>query len=368
MLIDISTEKLKFTGVGWMPPVKLTLGGKTIFQFTGAGRDAKYGTTDDGPYASFEFDKKKKWHPMNNALTVTGLFEMPALALKSQVDIKYALWRFKARVESRALGFGIVYNINIDPLKWKEMQVGFSFKDDFDKYLSKQALPALEILKKKAMQNIDKAEKEIAKLSGKLSGELQKAKKGGMSKVDKGIAKTKATISRIKAKIKSLKKKCKKAAWYRKADVCARTAAEITAQGTALAAQETYLKTLLKPGKKIVKGVVGLAAKATKELGDAKILKKAVQATFSTIEKTLKAIKAGTSIFKVKELVGGVKATDLAKGKIPLIKRLFIEINIPGQKKVTVYTTNVEFDFKDPIKSTGQIINKLLLPKMKIGT
>jgi hypothetical protein len=359
-LVDIQHKDLKMTGKGWMPPIKLMLGGKTVFQFTGAGRDLQWNTADDGPYVHFDFDAKR---PLEGAFALSGMFEMPALALKQQIDLLFTKHRYKATIESSAIGFTVRYDVNIDPVKWREMYAEFSFKDDFDKFISQQAIPALEALKKEASAELSAIDKKI----GDFSADVGRAKASAVSDTQREIDKTRATINRIQGKINALKKECADAGTIAKAWVCPKVGIGIAAQGTALAAQTTYLEALLKPGKTVVAETTGAFQAATKGLADAQILKTTVEGVLTGITQALDGISKGLSIFKIREGVGRLSAQDIASGKLSLIKKLVMEVNVPGQKKITITLDDVTFDFTKPAESAQEIAKKLLKPAVKIG-
>lgn len=91
------------------------------------------------------------------------------------------------------------------------------------------------------------------------TAELNKANQKAQIDIKREEDKTRAEIARLKKKISDKENECKRASWYRKADVCLTTGAQITGYGAQLAAQETYLKGLLRPGKDVAKGTLGAA-------------------------------------------------------------------------------------------------------------
>jgi hypothetical protein len=102
-------------------------------------------------------------------------------------------------------------------------------------------------------RNIVRNERERA------TSDISKANQKAQTDIKKEEDKTRAEIARLKKKISDKENECKRAKWYRKADVCIKTGGEITGYGTQLAAQETYLKGLLRPGKAVASGTLNAA-------------------------------------------------------------------------------------------------------------
>ena len=371
--VDIKHKDLIFKGSGYMSQIVFNKGKSPIFKLSGPGPDKVLNTADDGPIVACSFDAK---NPAKASFSINTLLEIPPVNLKNTVDLEISANKFKGDFESTFLGFTTVFGVNIEPTKWQQMYVKFGFKGDFEKFLSKQAKPALEQLKQKAAAKLAEVDKKIGQLAGelnKLKQQQTKAKQAGVSATDKEIAKTRATIKRINAKIAALKKECKTAKWYRKTDVCIRTGAEITAQGTALAGQETYLNTLLKPGKEVIKGSLDAlnkineaTQKASTALANAKVFQKAVQGILTGINGAITGVAKGLSIFKVSEAIGSFSAPDLSKGRLPKLESLKAEVNIPQLPKLRVNLKNLQFDFKKPAKSAVDIAKKLV-SGVKIG-
>lgn len=353
LLVDINQHKISMSAKGWMPPIKVAAGDKTIFQLTGAGKDLKWNTPDDSPYVHFHFEPAT-----GPSFAISTLLEMPDLALKSKVDILFAKHRFNASLESSALGFGAMFDLVIDPVKWKEMKIDFRFKNDFDQFLAKQTVPVLKKMHNKMTKIMEKIDADMAKLSA----EMAKAQQTGVSKTEQEIQKTRNTIAIIDNKIRALKKKCKK-----KPITCIKAGFKIAAQETAKTAQKAYLETLLKPAKQTVKTVTGVAHHITKGIADSKLRKKMTQTALNTMNKIIQRIGKGVSIFSIKEARGGVSLPELMDGKIPHLKKLVIEVNLPGQKKTTISLTDVAFNFKKPFESAQEIASKLLKPSIKVG-
>ena len=135
---------------------------------------------------------------------------------------------------------------------------------------------------------------------------------------------------------------------------------KITAQGTALAVQKTYLEALLKPGRKVVEAVTVTLAKVTKTMSEAEVFRKSVVGLLSGIIKAIDKIIAGLSIFKVTEAIGQFSASELADGKLPRLVSLEVEIAIPDIPPIKVSLSDVQFDFKNAKSSAADIAKKLM--------
>jgi hypothetical protein len=242
------------------------------------------------------------------------------------------------------------------------MYVRFGFKGDFEKFLSEQAKPALEELRNQAREKLAQVDKKI----GDLSKELSKLQTTGMGETQREIEKTRATIRRIESKIEALKRECSSAPLLKKTYICPKVGVEITAQGTALAAQKTYLEGLLKPGKAVIQVTTGALANASKAIADAEIFKKSVSGFLTGIIGAVDIIGKGSSIFKVTEAIGEFSAAELAVGKLPKLKSLKAEVNIPELPSVIMTLKDLQFDFKSP-KSSAIEIAKKLLSGVKLG-
>ncbi len=262
------------------------------------------------------------------------------------------------------------------PSRWEEMYIKFGFKGDFQKFLSRQAVPVIQQLQKKASAKLAQVDKKIGQLAGeldKLRRQQEQAKSSAGSATQNEITKTQATIKRIKAKIAALDKECKKAPIDKKIIVCPRTTVEIAAQGTALVAQETYLKGLLKPGKQIITTSLDLLnvinqgmQSASKALAEARLFERSAKTIFGGLAKAVDLIGKGASIFKVTEAVGEMNAIELSEGKMPKLVSFQAEINIPELDKVVISLYNLQFDFKNP-KESAQDIALQLIKGVKIG-
>lgn len=349
VVADVDFDRMRFESKGWMPKTSLTLGNKLIMSLGGAGKDKRKGTADDGPYVHSVFDMK---NPTAAAFVLSSDIEIPALKLAGMADLSYAFGKYVGTLESSAFGFGAAFKFNIDPIKWRDMYIAFDFKNDFNQFLSQQAKPALEALKKKSTQELADLDTKIKDLTDKISGATEKV-------ANPEIAKTKKTIATIKKKIAALQKKCSNASWIEKAVVCTGTTAEIAVQGAALKAQELYLKGLAAT-KTIVKLAANVVNDLKKDLAVVQNARKAVAATATTVNNAIDALTKNKNLITVKRVTGGVSAVDISQGKVPLIKELDAVVNIPGKKAVRVKLKNIGFDFTDSQKSSASIASSLL--------
>ncbi len=365
--VDIKHKDLLFSGSGYMSEIAIKKGRQLIVKLSGPGPDKQYGTPDDGPIVSCSFNGKK---PLEGSFTLATMLDIPPIALKTKIDLEVANKAFKADFEAEYAGFTTVFGATIDTKNLMNMAMRFGFKGDFQEFLSKQAKPALESLKREANTKLANVDKKIGQLAGeleKLRKQQSQAKSQGVSATQREINKTRATIRTINAKIAALKKECDKAPLIEKVVVCPKVGAKITAQGTALAAQETYLNTLLKPGKQVIAGTMdtlnainAATQKASTALSEAQLFRKAVQGTLTGLIKAIDLVGKGANIFKVTEAVGEFHAQELWDGKFPKLTSLKAEVNIPDLPGVAVSLSNLQFDFKNPAKSAADIALKLV--------
>jgi len=378
--VDIKHKDLEFSGSGYMPEIVIKNKGNLILKLSGAqskslgmglpfsvAQSKKPDTSTKGPSVSCSFNAK---NPLQGSFSISTLLDIPPIALRTSIDLTIANKAFKADFEAEYAGFTTVFGARIDPKDLMSMVVQFGFKGDFQEFLSKQAKPALESIRREASVKLANVDKKI----GELSGELEKLRKDqtrlkseGVGATQREINKTRANISRINSKIKSLKRECDKAPLIKKTYICPKVGTQIAAQGTALAAQETYLNTLLKPGKQVISGTMNAlnavnaaTQKASTAISEAQVFRKAVQGALSGLIKAIDEIGKGASIFKVTEAIGEFSAKELVAGKTPNLKSLRAEMNIPGMGERKLVLRNVQFDFKNPAKSVQNIAKKLI--------
>lgn len=347
-------EKLKFSGRGWMPAVIVKSGNDLIFRLDSSGKYKRpKGTGEDGPYVSFSFDPKR---PDRATFNTSALLDVPPLALKESVDFKYAYGRLNVDIDTSNIGFDVKFTVKLDPLKWREMGFEYSFKDGFAKFLQNQAKPVILAAKDKLVNQMADLDKKIGDLSGQISAGAQQT----MSDADREIEKTRNRINELNRQIADIRAECDNAEWYDKVWKCPKAGGELVAPGAELAGLETYLETLLKPGKEVIKATSQAASSLTAEIGNANIAKTIAQAGMTVISGVVDAVQQGASIFVINEASGGVALTDLINGKLPLIKVLDISINIPGRPSASIKLKDIEFDFKHPDRSIATIVPQIL--------
>ncbi len=388
--VDIRHKDLTFKGLGYLSDITVKgPRGNVVVKISGPGPDKKYDTKDDGPIVACEFDAK---NIAAGKFMIGAMFDVPALMIKDAIELEIGGGKFKANLESTKLGFTIVFGVNIDPKNIVDMYIRFGFKGDFGKYLSERAIPAIQDWQKEVVEKAAAIDKKIGELSvalQKLAVKREEAKKKFVGKADDEIVRVENTIKRIKKKIQNLKDECValkkegKAGWRLK---CGKIGLEIGAQGTALAAQETYKETLLKGGKKLVTGTLDTAGKineafqdASEAIAEAEIFKKVLNGLLTGLTEALKGIAAGADIFKITEAIGEINANDLKAGKSPMLKSFIAEINIPGlpSQKITLKDKQIDFkkmgdsikkfakDIIDDVKKSFEKVKKAFKPKKK---
>lgn len=381
MLLDIEIlhKELKMDGVGYLSNVNINnKKGKSLFALTGPGLDQKYDTKDDGPIAFCSFDIK---HPLDAAFGVRGKVKIPPLKIEAKTDLVMTGKSFKADIETKFSGFTGLFQINLDPLKMKEMFVRIGFKKDFDQFLMSVLKQKLAEFKKKLMARLDKLNKKVGDLS-KQVGDLGKKAKGS---VDKKVKKVKAEIKALERRYADLDSKFKAAsnnlkaadrnvknAKIGKAKRNARAArrearkkkrearAARNKVGRQLTAKRAYLKVVLKPGQKVVTGAAAALDKATKALAQAKLLQKAATKVLNGITKAIDGAAKGMRIIQVKEAIGSYSMPEMLAGKSPKLEKLVIKTQFPGREPKTISLKDVQFDFGKPVKAAGDIIKTTL--------
>ncbi len=376
--IEILHKELKMDGVGYLSNVEIkNKNGKSMFALTGPGLDQKYGTKDDGPIAFCSFNIQ---HPLDAAFGVRGKVKIPPLKIEAKTDLVMTGKSFKADMETKFPGFTGLFQINIDPLKMREMFVRIGFKKDFDQFLMNVLKQKLAEFKKKVTARLDKLNKKVGDLS-KQVGDLGKKAKGA---VDKKVQEVKAEIKALERRYDDLNRKFKAAsnnlkaadrnvknAKRGKAKRNARAARRAARKkkrdaraarnkvGLQLAAKRAYLKVILKPGQKVTTGAAAALDKATKTLAQARLLKKAVSGMLNGVSKALDGASKGMRLIQVKEAMGSYSMPEMLDGKSPKLEKLVIKTEFPGKPPKTISLKDVQFDFGQPVKAAGDIIKKI---------
>ncbi len=376
--IDLKHTTGTASGSGYISNIDLNVKGKPIFRLSGPSFVTRAGQQVEGPAVDFAFSLKE---PSKGRFGVRGAFEVPAIDLRQSVDFVWQGWNLRADFESTYAGFTVVFGAQInlkagaaqdialpglgegdagkeklrDPSKkWEQMYLKFGFKGGFAEFLTQQARPAIDRLKQQASAKLGKLNEEVGNLSRKVS-ELGRA---GVSATEAEIQRTRARINDIQRKIDSLRReqgRLKKVQLVQRGKLTA----QIKAQQVAQKAQEVFLGGLLKPGKAVISGTSQAVASVTKALHEAQLLKRGVEATLGGLSKVTGAIAQGVSIFQVKEAIGEFSSADILAGKLPRLISLKVETNIPGLAKVSVNLSNIQFDFKQPVKSVEKIVEQI---------
>lgn len=349
---NLQHKELKCSGSGYIPRIdveKKDSSGKKVRIFTLAGIDK----TDIGPNLYFSFNAR---NIAASSLGLSFFLEVPSIDLKNKAELDFSGSGFRGDVEMTYAGFTAIFGLDFDPNAMADSILKFGFKGDFDKFLSEQAMPALNRLSKQADSSLRKLDAAI----GDLSRELGQLRKTALSKTDDEIEKTRDTIRRIEGKIDKLDQECKNAGKLKKFVVCPRTGLEIAAQGTALVAQKGYLEGLLKPGKQVINVSTKTLEDITKKLSEAEVTRKSVATLLDGVGQALSGISQGLKIFRVTKAIGEVSGSDIVSGKFPRLVELEAEVNIPELDPLVVSLANLQFDFKNPVKTGLNIVEKLL--------
>ena len=350
--LSIPPSPLALRGQGWMPPITLKRGKTTFFEFSGAGKDQKWGTADDSPYVQIDFDPMKA----KFSFGLTGKLSIPPLALESKTTILFARHRFQASIDSKMAGFTTAFNVNIDPAKWREMEISFRFRDDFDEFLSKMALPAFSGLLGEAQKEINKTAQEMQQATTQATSAQAK----GRVKLTDEARKIQNDVNQLNSQIAQLKKECEDASLVEKIVVCPKTELESIPKITELAAKQVYLQQLLTPATKVVEVAEGVTKKLPEVIATAQEAFNKAKDKMNKITTLVTQVAKAGRIFKVKEASGSVSMKQLIAGQIPLMAKLVVEIRLPKQKPVTVTLKSVPFDFKNAAKSAKSLAEEIL--------
>lgn len=337
-----------------------------------------------GPSISFNVGKGSKMAALGNEFTVDGNMEIKPLAFKNAVKMNLAASGLTFNSVGKMFG---LYESDISgsmvPDQIKSTQLKAVFKQDslekianLFKEASKKVLEEGVDTLNKAKEDINnefnaKIEKQRAivraereKATKKISGADQAAKNA----INKEIDEAKKKLDRLKGDLNNHKKKCKKNPLFN-ADDCGK----VVGDGAAIAAQEVYIKGLLKPAKTVTSGTLDVAKGAvnlTPIDSDPR-----VAALITAKETALAGIKAGkwgsrATSDAMKELASATKKGfnityfeidvhlgELMKGKLPKVS---FEGIVLGKK---VKVKQVALDLKNPgdIKKVAKsIINNVM--------
>jgi hypothetical protein len=376
--VDLSND-FKLSGFGYMPRVDVRIKGRDIFKLYNSAQP------DRGPQAAFDFDPK---NPLMGYFSLRGALEIPALRLKQDVRFSWSGWFLDADFETAVAGISLMLGVRIntkpsEPVElpktateeegeeepreegmeaeekeapdrfrglparfaeikemepsWRNMMIRFAFKDDFAQYMTKTAIPLLTKMKDAASRRLKTAMATILSLKAK-----------GARGFEAEIERARRSVERTEEKLRKAKETCTQARWYKKY-LCAKVAA----QQTILAAKKSYLNGLLRPTKAVATKASELTAAAAKKMVVVQ------EFALETALMGLQMVKAGFSLFKIKEVVGQYTAHDIATFKLPLITTFVAEIYL-FEGPMVIRLDNIQFDFAHPYNTVQDITMKLL--------
>ena len=344
---DIKHKLLSGSGSAYMPPIHFKDKGKKIFSITGI--------THEGPMVSCKLGLSTPAALRDSTFSLEGVLEVPAIDLDTKVEMTVGASIFETDIEVGYAGFTSVFGVTLEPNNLRDMNIRIGFKDDFQRFLSVQAKPALIELQQHATVKLVEVDTKIKSLSDEMNVLRGAVKRSTQDE----IAKTKQTIARIEQSIISLEGECARAP-KKQSIICAKAKAKIAAQKTMLTIQNTYLKGLLEPGAKIATASADAVQKATQAIGEAQIFRKSVTIALDGIIKAIDVIGKGRSIFRITQAIGEINAQDIMDGKTPTLKNFDAEVTIPGMQPFNIELTEVQFDFKSPIDSGVTLAKELL--------
>lgn len=350
LFIDANPKKGKLKGKGWTEPVIFKQGANTIFALSGAGKDSKYGTKDDGPYATCFLDPAA---PSKTAFNLSTLLEIPPIGLKHQVEFHYAFGKFISEFKTKIHNLDMRFNARLDIFKWREMELGFNITNGLTDYLSEHIKAALREIKEGSAALGSQAQSTLR--AG--AQEIATAKRGTVSSVNQEAVKVKRSIALLDKQIATLEQQCSKEKDpIKKIAVCAKLAVQ---QGDKKA-KELYLNTLLEPVKDVVGSATQAVADVSSQVEKSGVVTDVVGGLSSFVVAGLKALDTGINIIKVTKATGTIRSLDLAAGKLPIIDELQLVLTVPGMAPINISLKNLVFNFADPAQSARDIAKKIV--------
>ena len=287
-------------------------------------------------------ERKAKEFVLDGRFGVKGMIAIPALNLKSKIELEINKRRFLGDIDAKIADFNVIFGFDLNPKSLLESYIKFGFKADFAKFLSQQAKPFIE----NTLKDVD----------AKLAHQIVKLRNKGRHEIQAEIDKTKATINRIENEIKTLKEECSRAKGVKKIPICTKVGLEIAAQEVALTAQRHYLNGLLSPTRKTFEKTTTTAKNILYGISRTGALEKASKGLSAALE----LINKGLTIFNVKEAIGQIGLKELTQGLGPRIISFVAEVRIPEFPAITIDLYDLQFDFKNPAASAQNIAKKLL--------
>ncbi len=136
--------------------------------------------------------------------------------------------------------------------------------------------------------------------------------------------------------------------------------ASIAAQQTILASRRAYLNALLKPGKVVVRGVTSVAASAATQLVQSKALRAVTEGILEGASSGLEMIATGINFFNIVEARGEYSWEDMQSLTLPRLVQLVANIEVIPGSPLQIVLTNLQFDFRRPVQSAGEIVRALM--------
>lgn len=252
---------------------------------------------------------------------------VPNMPLK---EGKSALSKYRAAVNAKLADVRPTIGLQ----DWKGFLVKFGFKNvgELSKQLSEQLVPYLDRLKESYTKRIEAID--------------AKAKRWETGDIDP--TKEREAIGRRETKIAQMKALCGKRP-YRSQIVCQ---SKIKLEQTKLLKDKAILKAFIE--SKVSKNVKRVAAIGYRKAQTGRALKAVGQKTLGALSATAQAIAKGIDILNIKEILGQYSYQDMKAFKLPRLVRLIAEVNIMDMK-IPIALNNLQFDFKQPMRSIRAI-------------
>lgn len=292
-------------------------------------------------------------NPLNDFFRLDGKISIPPLGIAQEAKADFSDNLFKWHTVSTNPFYSTGFDISIDPSHPTNFTAAFSLSADFGSYLNSTVLSQLRQLKGDAVQKAAQADADITKFSRQIDA----AKRQGVGQVMDEINRVDGELARLTRERDAHKAKCKDIfTTFHECDA-------MNGLNVQIFGLQTYKETLLKPYKGTVEGFLNLMRDATKGLGDAQVLKKTTEGTIGALESVIDAISKTLSVIAVRDASGSVNGSELLSGKLPQLRALVVDINIPGFPKRTLNLTKsgpLQFDFTNPAKSSEAIVTAIV--------
>lgn len=228
--------------------------------------------------------------------------------------------------------------------KWSKLYIKFGFKGDFARFLNEHAVTTLRKIKENAIKKLDQLTEKIAGMQAQAVGW-----------VETEVKRVQEIITAKEKEISGLQTQCRSLPLYQQP----KCRASIAAQQAVLASRKAYLVALSKPGKAVVRGVVGAAAAAGTQLAQSKALRAATEAILESAATGLEMIATGINFFNITEARGEYSWEDMRSLRLPRLVQLIATIDIPGMP-MRIVLNDLQFDFKHPAQSAAEITHSIM--------